>query len=78
MATILKPQSISLSRLNNAEYTYFAGQVMNRILADTAEALHVPAATLAAYKANYEKMVELVTQSGKKEEDKTENKTSVE
>lgn len=63
MATILKPQSISLSRLNNAEYTYFAGQIVNRILADTAEALHVPTATLAAYRANHEKMVEIVAQS---------------
>ena len=68
MATILKPQSINLSRLNNAEYTYFAGQIVTRILADTAEALHVPAATLAAYKANYEKMVELVAQSRISEE----------
>lgn len=68
MATILNPQSISLSRLNNAEYTYFAGQIVTRILADTAEALHVPAATLAAYKANYEKMVELVAQSRISEE----------
>lgn len=68
MATILKPQSISFSRLNNAEYTYFAGQVMNRILTDTAEALHVSATTLAAYKANQEKMVELVAQSRISEE----------
>ena len=68
MGTILKLQAISFSKLNNAEYTYFAGQVMNRILADTAEALHVPAATLAAYKANHEKMVELVAQSRISEE----------
>jgi len=68
MATILKPQSISLSRLNNAEYTYFAGQIVNRILADTAEALHVPTATLAAYRANHEKMVEIVAQSRISEE----------
>lgn len=68
MTTILKPQSISFSRLNNAEYTYFAGQVMNRILTDTAEALHVPAATLAAYKANHERMTEIVAQSRISEE----------
>lgn len=68
MATILKPQSISLSRLNNAEYTYFAGQIVNRILADTAEALHVPTATLAAYRVNHEKMVEIVAQSRISEE----------
>ena len=68
MATILKPQSINFPRLNNAEYTYFAGQVMNRILADTAEALHVPTDTLTSYRAGYDKMVELVAQSRISEE----------
>lgn len=68
MATILKLQSINFPRLNNAEYTYFAGRVIDRILADTAEALHVPEEAFASYKANHDKMVDLVAQSRISEE----------
>lgn len=63
MATILKPKSIYFGQLNNAEYTYFAGQIASRIMADGVEALHVSAETLAAYKANYDKMTDLVARS---------------
>lgn len=63
MKTILSPKSISLSKLNNAEYTYFAGQIVARVDADGVEALHTPEATFTAYSAGYRKMVDIVAQS---------------
>lgn len=63
MATILKPKSIYLGQLNNAEYTYFAGQIIGRITTDTVEALHVPEAAFESYKTGYAKMGDLVAQS---------------
>lgn len=63
MATIIKPKSIYFGQLNNAEYTYFAGQIAGRITKDTVEALHVPEAAFESYKTGYDKMVDLVAQS---------------
>lgn len=35
---------------NNAEYSYFAGQMIARILADGIETLHIPEGIFMAYK----------------------------
>ena len=46
MSNIVKLETLNFPRLNNAEFTYFAGQVISYIDAATVEALHVDAATL--------------------------------
>lgn len=58
-----KVKSISLSRLNNAEYTYFAQQVSNLIHEGTAEKLHVKTETLADFDANLKLLTDIVAQS---------------
>lgn len=68
MSTIVKLADISLTKLNNAEFTYFAGQVISYIDAATVEALHVDAATFAGFKGNHGKLVDIVDQSRAAEE----------
>ena len=63
MSTIVKLADISLTKLNNAEFTYFAGQIISYIDAATVEALHVDAATFAGFKGNHGKLVDIVDQS---------------
>ena len=68
MSTIVKLADISLTKLNNAEFTYFAGQIISYIDAATVEALHVDAATFAGFKGNHGKLVDIVDQSRAAEE----------
>ena len=68
MSTIVKLADISLTKLNNAEFTYFAGQIISYIDAATVEALHVDAATFAGFKGNHGKLVDIVAQSRAAEE----------
>ena len=63
MTAILKPNDINLARLNNAEFTFFAGQICTYVNEGTVEALHVPQETYSAFSANYNKLVDLVDQS---------------
>lgn len=42
MTAMLKPTEINLARLNNAEFTFFAGQICMYVNEGTVEALHVP------------------------------------
>ena len=63
MSSIVKLEDISLTKLNNAEFTYFAGQIISYIDAATVEALHVDAATFAGFKGNHGKLVDIVDQS---------------
>ena len=58
-----KINAISLKKLNNAEYAYFAQQVSNLIHEGTAEKLHVNAATLTAFDANLKLLTDIVAQS---------------
>jgi len=58
-----KINAISLKKLNNAEYAYFAQQVGNLIHEGTAEKLHVNAATLTAFDANLKLLTDIVAQS---------------
>ena len=58
-----KINAISLKKLNNAEYAYFAQQVSNLIHEGTAEKLHVSAATLTAFDANLKLLTDIVAQS---------------
>lgn len=68
MATILALQSTYFPKLNNTEYSYFANQMIARILADGIETLHIPEGMFTAYKAGYDKLVDLVAQSRISEE----------
>ena len=68
MSTIVKLADISLTKLNNAEFTYFAGQIISYIDAATVEALHVDAATFAGFKGNHGRLVDIVAQSRAAEE----------
>lgn len=61
--TMEKINAISLKKLNNAEYAYFAQQVSNLIHEGTAEKLHVNAATLTAFDANLKLLTDIVAQS---------------
>ena len=61
--TMKKINAISLKKLNNAEYAYFAQQVSNLIHEGTAEKLHVSAATLTAFDANLKLLTDIVAQS---------------
>ena len=61
--TMEKINAISLKKLNNAEYAYFAQQVSNLIHEGTAEKLHVSAATLTAFDANLKLLTDIVAQS---------------
>ena len=61
--TMKKINAISLKKLNNAEYAYFAQQVSNLIHEGTAEKLHVNAATLTAFDANLKLLTDIVAQS---------------
>ena len=61
--TMEKINAISLKKLNNAEYAYFAQQVGNLIHEGTAEKLHVNAATLTAFDANLKLLTDIVAQS---------------
>lgn len=63
METITRIKDISLSKLNNAEFTYFAGQVINFINTGTAAALHIEESTFQSFTANQQRLVELVDQS---------------
>ena len=63
MATMLKPNEINLARLNNAEFTFFAGQICTYVNEGTVESLHVPQETYSAFSANYDKLIDLVDQS---------------
>ena len=63
MTAMLKPNEINLARLNNAEFTFFAGQISTYVNEGTVEALHVPQETYLAFSANYNKLVDLVNQS---------------
>lgn len=63
MSTILKLEEIYLPKLNNAEFTFFAGQICTFVKEGTVEALHVPQATYSAFSENHDKLVELVDQS---------------
>ena len=63
MATIVHVKNFSLPRLNNAEYTYFAGQVLKAIEECTVEELHIVQTTYAAYLRGHIRLVELVAQS---------------
>lgn len=63
MTAMLKPNEINLARLNNAEFTFFAGQICTYVNEGTVEALHVPQETYLAFSANYNKLVDLVNQS---------------
>ena len=63
MSNLVKLADISLSKLNNAEFTYFAGQIISYIETATVEALHVAEATVTAFKTNHQKLVDLVDQS---------------
>ena len=76
MSTIVKLADISLTKLNNAEFTYFAGQVISYIDAATVEALHVDAATFAGFKGNHGKLVDIVDQSRAAEPPKSARRTS--
>ena len=58
-----KINAISLKKLNNAEYAYFAQQVSNLIHEGTAEKLHVNAATLTDFDANLKLLTDIVAQS---------------
>ena len=58
-----KINAISLKKLNNAEYAYFAQQVSNLIHEGTAEKLHVSAATLTDFDANLKLLTDIVAQS---------------
>ena len=60
MSNIVKLETLNFPRLNNAEFTYFAGQVISYIDAATVEALHVDAATFAGFKGNHGKLVDIV------------------
>ena len=66
MAQIIKINTIALGELNNTEYTYFSQQVAG--FAFDTEALHLNAATLAAYEANVQKMTDIVAQSRRADE----------
>lgn len=66
MAQIIKINNISLSKLNNTEYTYFSQQVVG--FAYDAEALHLNPATLASYEVNVQKMTDIVAQSRRADE----------
>ena len=72
MSNIVKLETLNFPRLNNAEFTYFAGQVISYIDAATVEALHVDAATFAGFKGNHGKLVDIVDQS-RAAEDKQED-----
>ena len=63
MSNMLKLSDISLTKLNNAEFTYFAGQITAQIETHTAVALHVDETLFTAFKGNHGKLVELVDQS---------------
>lgn len=63
MATMLKPNEINFAKLNNAEFTFFAGQICTYVNEGTVEALHVPQETYSAFSVNYDKLVDLVDQS---------------
>lgn len=63
MSNIVKLETINFPRLNNAEFTYFAGQVIAFVETGTVEALHMPEAVFTAFKANHARLVELVNQS---------------
>ena len=58
-----KINAISLKKLNNAEYAYFAQQVSNLIHEGTAEKLHVSAATLTAFDTTLKLLTDIVAQS---------------
>lgn len=68
MSNIVKLETLNFPRLNNAEFTYFAGQIISYIDAATVEALHVDAATFAGFKGNHGKLVDIVAQSRAAEE----------
>lgn len=68
MSSIVKLADISLTKLNNAEFTYFAGQIISYIDTATVEALHVDAATFADFKGNHGKLTDIVAQSRAAEE----------
>lgn len=63
MTAMLKPNEINLARLNNAEFTFFAGQICTYVNEGTVETLHVPQETYSVFSANYNKLVDLVNQS---------------
>ena len=58
-----KINAISLKKLNNAEYAYFAQQVSNLIHEGTVEKLHVNATTLTDFDANLKLLTDIVAQS---------------
>lgn len=68
MAAILKLKEPYFGRLNNAEYTYFANQICNRITAVSVETLHIPEAAYKAYAERAARLVDLVAQSRVSEE----------
>lgn len=68
MADVLKLRSVPLTRFNNAEYSYFANQVVARIEATGADVLHVPTEAYALYKGQKEHMANVVAQSRASEE----------
>lgn len=63
MTAMLKPTEINLARLNNAEFTFFAGQICTYVNEGTVETLHVPLENYSTFSANYDRLVELVDQS---------------
>lgn len=68
MAEVLKLRSVPLTRFNNAEYAYFARQVIVRIDSSGAETLHVPTASYTLYKEHNEHLADVVAQSRASEE----------
>lgn len=66
MTTITKIKPIALSDLNNSEYTYFMQQLLAYI--PSAETLHLNPATVSAFEANVQKMVDIVAQSRRTDE----------
>lgn len=68
MGKIVKLENINFPRLNNAEFTYFAEQIIGFVETGTVEALHVPEDAVNSFKANQKKLVDLVNQSRVAEE----------
>ncbi len=68
METIKKIQDISLGKLNNAEFSYFANQVTNRVMSIGVENLHIPTEVFDSYKELNGQLISLLGQSRTSEE----------
>lgn len=68
MGRITKISEISLTKLNNAEFTYFSGQIISFVNQGTPEGLHVDEAVFGPYIVNHQKLVDLVDKSRRADE----------